>query len=71
MNAKDLPTLNACVNKLMDQLAKAQDELDRRERSCGTYHDPRKMTLLRDKIASLTKRLERAEWLQEAALRRP
>jgi hypothetical protein len=69
MTAKDLPTLNTCVEKLMIQLATKQDELRRRELSCGMAHDLRKMMRLREEIASLEKRLSRAERLQDAALR--
>jgi hypothetical protein len=65
---KDLPTLNRCVQLLAGQLIHKQDELRCREQSCGMYHDVRKMTKLREEIASLEKRLARAERLQDEAL---
>ncbi len=71
MTSKDLPALNTAVSKLMTLLASKQDELRRREESCGTFHDVRKMTKLRDEIASAERRLVRAERLQDAALAAP
>jgi hypothetical protein len=68
MTSKDLPALNAAVNKLMGQLAIKQDELRRRENSCGKGHDLKKMMKLRDEITSLENRLARAERLQDDAL---
>jgi len=68
LTAKYLPVLNKCVSDLLTQLVTKQEELRRRETSCGTYHDPRKMTRLREQIASLERRLGMAEKLQEAAL---
>ena len=68
LTSKSLPALNAAVGKLMDQLTAKQDELRRREQSQGMSHDVRKMNKLREEIASLEKRLARAERLQDEAL---
>lgn len=68
MNKDWIPPLNTAVNKLSTMLITKQDELRRRENSQGTYHDVRKMQKLRAEIASLEKRLQQAEWLQERAL---
>lgn len=65
----DLATINLCVEKLMTKLETAKDELNRRENSCGMYHDVRKMNKLREDIRSLETRLARAERLQDQALR--
>lgn len=64
-----IKAVNAAVEKLMDQLFIKQDELARRESSNGTYHNVAKMNRLRSEIASIYKRLDRAERLQEQALR--
>ena len=69
MDAKSLPTLNALVNHLMGDLVAKQVELQRREQSCGTFHDVRKMTRLRAEITKIEKRLARAELLQNVALK--
>lgn len=68
MTQNELPVLNACVDKLMTKLIMLQDELRAREASCGKAHDIRKMNRLRVEIASVERRLARAENLQEAAL---
>lgn len=68
MTATDVPALNAAVNRLMGMLAAKQDELRRRESSCDTYRDVRKMCCLRAEIEALDARLARAERLQDAAL---
>jgi hypothetical protein len=69
MKAKDLPTLNEAVNKLMGELICAQEGLRAAEQSCGTGHNLKKLLRLRDLVASIETRLQRAERLQEAALR--
>lgn len=68
MKAKDLPTLNKCVEDLMLQLIHAQEAVRSAESSCGTGHNLKTLIRLRDRVASIEKRLERAERLQEAAL---
>lgn len=69
MNAKDLPVLNVCVEKLMTELLNAQEALRAVENSCGTGHNLKRLIRLREHVASIEKRLQRAERLQEAALR--
>lgn len=68
MTSKDLPALNAAVDKLMRQLAEKQDDLRRREAVTGRGWNPRAINRLRDEITSIEARLVRAERLQEEAL---
>lgn len=53
-------------SKLVERLLAKQDELRRREASQGKSHDVQKMNRLRDEIASLEARLNRAENLLES-----
>lgn len=71
IDSTSLPAVNAAVSKLTDMLISKEDELRRRETSGGTYHDVRKMNALREEIASIQTRLERAERLQERILCQP
>lgn len=61
MTAEEIYHVGQAHGKLMGQLTDKKTELRLRERSCGTYHDVRKMTKLREEIASLLRRIERAE----------
>ena len=62
----DPATLTICHQKLMRRLVSAQDELARREQSCGTYHDVRKMTKLREEIRFCERRLTTVENMMES-----
>jgi hypothetical protein len=69
MTSRDLPALNAAVDKLMTLLALRQEELRdyrlNREQIFGT--DAREEAI-RAEIENLKMRLERAEHLQDEAL---
>jgi hypothetical protein len=67
MDARDLPTLNRCVNLLMTQLAEKQIEL-RRWEECYATDNGNRVAALREGIASLEDRLARAERLQDEVL---
>lgn len=65
MDAESIHHIGQAIGKLTDTLTRKQDELILRETSCGTYHDVRKMNKLRTEIASLERRIIRAERLQD------
>ena len=66
MNPEQNYVIGQAIGNLMSQLVTKQDELRRRETSQGTSHDVGKMNRLREEIASLERRIERAERLQDA-----
>lgn len=67
MNAQAKHQIGQAWGRLVDQLTVKQGELVDHENSCGKAHDVRRVTKLRQEIASLKRRIELAERLMEAA----
>ena len=65
MNPEQQYVIGTAIEKLWAQLIPKRDELHRRETSQGTSHDVAKMNRLREEIAGLERRIERAERLQD------
>lgn len=57
--------VSSAIEKMQSLVVALETELNRRETSQGKSHDVRKMTALREKIASVQRRLERAMDLRE------
>src|SRR5690606_14607627 len=69
MTASDIHQIGLAIGKLVDKLTAKQEELRRCEGITGRGYPLRKINRLRDEIARLEQRIQRAERLQDSTLR--